>query len=285
MCKHYISKECVTNTDCHWSQRGIVICKNATVTQIKEGFILTSRTYFDTIKLDFAPSDSTTVVPANILANKKTTNLNIVSDSTEDNAVLKIHRNAFRSTKQFTKTIFFFGIDCSELDFSFLIGFEKLVNLTLSNCFYIEISFTTLPLLPSLSILDLTEVQGFQDMETFPILAKGLTYAAFVSREYEAILTDAAVSKILDWILLSSADSLEHLTLERNYHITKMPKQISSFKALNYLNMKKCNIRSIKSGELSFSVPVKTLILLDNLIKDIEPGAFQGKISIMFFNF
>lgn len=285
-CKHSLSKEqCVREKDCHWSQRGVVVCENATAAQIKEVFLLTSRTTFHTVKLDILPWNSLRIeIPEDILANKRVTNLNLVSETPDDTFELKIHRNAFRSTKNFTKSIFFYGFDFSEVDLSFLRGFGQLRNFTLSNCFNIEISFTTLPPLPSLSILDLTEVQGFQEMETFPILANGLKYAAFVSREYEAILSDSQLSRILDWVLISSADSLERLTLERNFHVTKIPKQISSFKALNYLNLRECRIRSIKSGDLSFSVPIKTLILFNSSISDIEPGAFQGKAPIMILN-
>lgn len=279
LCKHSVSKRCKTKNDCHWSLRGEVICENAAVAHIQEVFLRTSRTTFDTIRLNILPSDKE--IPEDILANKRAINLNIVSETTEDFEVVKIDPNAFRSTKNFTKTIEMYGFDCSQLDLTFLFGFDQLINLTLLSLTNIEYSLPTLPPLPSLSFLDLTDVEGLEEMEIYPDLVNGLKYAAFVPDE-GSTWTDSTISNVLDWVLLSSADSLEHLTLENNELLTKIPKQIASFKALSNLNLRHCHITNIKPGALTFSVPVKTLILLDNWIKDIKPGAFQGKENILF---
>jgi len=90
-----VSKRGKTKNDCHWSQRGDVICENATMAHIKEIFLLTSRTItFNTIKLDILPSDL--VVPEDILPNIRAINLNIVADTTENFEVVEVDLNAFR---------------------------------------------------------------------------------------------------------------------------------------------------------------------------------------------
>jgi len=79
---------------------------------------------------------------------------------------------------------------------TFLSGFDQLINLTLSSSINIGNSLFNLPPLPSLSILDLTDVQGLlEEMERYPHLVNGLKYAAFVLRE-DATLNDFILSVI-----------------------------------------------------------------------------------------
>ncbi len=229
--------------------------------------------------MDILPSDR--VIPEDILANKRAINLNIGSQTTVQTELVIVDPNAFRSTKNFTKTIIVHGFDCTHLDLAFLSGFDQLINFTLAYSSDIEYSLPTLPPLPSLSILDITFALGLEEMQTFPNLVNGLKYATFVSRE-DAVWSHSKISNVLDWILLSSADSLEYLTFESNYQLTQIPKQIVYFKALSSLNLRDCNIKSISPGALSFSVPVKTLNLLNNEIAYISPGAFLGNILFHF---
>jgi len=87
--------------------------------------------------------------------------------------------------------------------------------------------------------------------------------------------TDASVSRMLDWILISSAKTLETLAIDF-IRIAEIPSQIPSFTALNYLDLDRNSIITIKNGTLRFSVPVLKLNLGRNNITSIEPGAFQG---------
>jgi len=59
--------------------------------------------------------------------------------------------------------------------------------------------------------------------------------------------------------------------------VTRVPHKIASFKALRKVWLHHNRISTIKSGAFSFSVPVSLLNIKDNGIKEIEPGAFQGK--------
>ena len=115
------------------------------------------------------------VVPEDILPNIRAINLNIVADTTDNFEVAEVYLNTFRSTKNVTNTIEIYGFDCSRLD--------QLINLTLSFSVNIGNSLSNFPPLPSLSILDLTDVQGLEEMERYPHLVNGLKYAAFVLRE------------------------------------------------------------------------------------------------------
>jgi len=150
----------------------------------------------------------------------------------------------------------------------------------------IELSLPTLPLLPMLTSLELENIRGLNDAITFPHLStSGLERLRLFSGEH----SDASISRILDWILLSSAKTLKCLDVH-DVKITKVPSQIPSFTALDHLDLYGNSITDIKNGALSFSVPVSRLILSNNNISGIESGAFQGKfvctyVSIYFINY
>jgi len=167
-------------------------------------------------------------------------------------------------------------LDGSQLDWGFLLGFNQLTNLTLVTVYHVEKSLPTLPLLPKLTLLEMNDVRGLNtdSIITFPTLSTGgLKTFAFRQSEKHS---DASVSRILDWILLSSSKTLEILKISL-IGITEIPSQIPSFTALTYLNLGSNSISTIKNGALIFSVPVSALELGQNKINSIEPGAFQGK--------
>jgi len=140
----------------------------------------------------------------------------------------------------------------------------------------------TLPLLPKLTGLRLEIVRGLvDDAMTFPTLSTG-GLKTFEFMYYDGKQNDALVSRMLDWILPSSAKTLESLTLV-DIKITKIPSQIISFTALTRLHLSSNWITTIKTGELSFSVPVSEVGLSGNQINSIEPGAFQGIWYIYIF--
>jgi len=221
-------------------------------------------------------------IPADILGDKKTEFLMIQCnyDDQDPVALLKVDVNAFQSTKHYTKFVSLRNIDSSQLDFGFLSGFNQLTDLMLNKIRHIEKSLPTLPRLPKLSYLELYNVTGFNEsVITFPTLASGglKSFAFVVSGEH----TDASVSRMLDWILLSSAKTLEILNIDY-VGITEVPSQIPSFNALRDLNLIGNSISAIKNGSLSFSVPVTKIFMWSNNITLIEPGAFRG-IYLFFF--
>jgi len=116
----------------------------------------------------------------------------------------------------------------------------------------------------------------------FPALTNGLKEFIFQndhSTKFSSklIINDETVDRIMDWLLLSSANTLEEMVIAYMNQVTRVPHKIVSFRALRKVWLYSNNISIIKSGAFSFSVPVSHLDIGDNGIHEIEPGAFQGK--------
>jgi len=213
-------------------------------------------------------------IPADILGKLKTGILVIKYDTNQDRPLplLKVNMNAFQSTQNYTKTLKLGAFDSSQLNLGFFSGFIQLTELEFDLVDQIQLILPTLSLFPKLTSLSFHEVYGLNDsIVTFPTLStSGL-------KSFEFNYGDRALmSRMLDWILLSSAKTLKSLKVRR-INITEIPSQIPSFTALERLDLLGNSISTIKSGALSFSVPVIQLMLSNNNISSIEPGAFQGK--------
>ncbi len=190
-----------------------------------------------------------------------------------------VDQNAFRSTKSYTKTLNLNRMDCFLLDFNFLSGFDKLSELYLSNIQNIQMCLPSLPSLPSLTTLAIEYPTGMNELYSFPVLQNGLKIAKFVGSPYlppEMSMTDVTFNRIMDWILISSENTLEELGVSNMAQVTEVPRQIPSFKALRKFWLHSNNISTIKNGSLYFTAPVSLLNIKENGITDIEPNAFQG---------
>ena len=256
-----------------------VQCENVPIENIKAFFQMNdtsiTNNLFDSIRLILRSGDES--IPADILGNKKTEELVIRYEYREDPiALLKVDVNAFQSTKNTTKSLELRNFDSSQLDLGFLTGFNQLTDLIFNNVRHIQKSLSTLPLLPKLTGLKFDNVGIINDrIITFPTLTTGgLKRFQFINFD-EKQTADALVSRLLDWILLSSANSVEVLILS-GVGITNIPSQILSFTALKHLDLSVNSIQTIKNGALRFSAPVFSLRLASNKINSIEPGAFQG---------
>ena len=119
----------------------------------------------------------------------------------------------------------------------------------------------SLPPLPLLNRLDVLQSKGMNQLSKFPNLTNGLIKAKFGGGENDAqySLNNEATNRIIDWLLLSSTNTLEEIIFVNMTKLTRVPHKISSFKALKELWLYGNNISSIKSGAFSFSVPVSTL--------------------------
>jgi len=260
------------------SYRGDVVCDLVTIGDILEIFDRVARTTFDSITLNIRKTEK--VIPADLLSNKKAEKL-ILEFERIDNSQQKLRKvspDAFRATKSYTKHIELNSIDHSDLNLGWLSGFVQLSTLSFTWNLNLWNSFPTLPSLPSLTILDIYQcVVGIKDMEEFPSLGNGLKFFEF----YPSVEEDEeSLNRVLDWLLLSSAETLEFLKINSVANMTGIPSQISSFKALKFLsyNNEHKSTTILKKGALSFKVPVTNLRLFVNgvTIFEIEPGAFQG---------
>jgi len=121
------------------------------------------------------------------------------------------------------------------------------------------------------------------ELINYPSLKNGLKQFELVFADLGNIpekFNDEIVDRIMDWLLLSSAASLEEIFTSEMNQVTRIPQKIPSFTALSRFEWDRSNISIIKSGTFSFSVPVSELKIKENGIKEIEPGAFKGTRAI-----
>lgn len=227
---------CSSRDICDVFLKGNIICDFVPIAEVKEVFGRTKRTTFDSITLNMQSPDE--YIPADIFSNKRTEHLNVVCKGDDENIELKVDIDAFRSTKNLTKTLFIYNCDGIKLNINFLTGFDNLKNLTFDTVTNIQDFFPKLPPLPSLTVLVLNYVSGLVDVQTLPNLVIGLKYVGLTPHEQDEIWNDETVHSILEWLLLSSANTLEYLSLTESDYLTQVPSQIPSFKALNYLRIK-----------------------------------------------
>jgi len=275
-------------TPCTYANNADITCDQVPLEEIQKVFKRTSTVSFEKIQLNLRPNlDS--FIPADLFVNKRTIFLKIwnpdYSHNNDNNSVsLKVDPNAFRSTKSYTRNIAFHINDCSQIDFGFLDGFNQLTDLSLYDMDNIQTCFQTIPPLPNLSYLHLQFVgTGQNEFFKFPNFTNGLRYFKFgnyetPSRHYLDMFDDGNLGRILDWLLISSANTLKYMLIEnQGDNVTLFPTKIPSFKALEKLDINRIvTISTIKTGQLSFFVPVFELYLYGNGINEIEPGAFEG---------
>jgi len=129
-----------------------------------------------------------------------------------------------------------------------------------------------------LTSLDFQYCAGLNELNILPALKNGLKAVQFFGsiNNIQETINDATAARIMDWLLLSSANTLQDLEIVFMNQVTRVPDKIASFKALRNLWLNGNSISVIKSGAFSFSVPVSFLSIPGNRMKVIEPGAFQG---------
>ena len=93
-------------------------------------------------------------------------------------------------------------------------------------------------------------------------------------------LNDSQVSEILEaYLATPDVSPLLELDLSEN-NLSRIPSQLSRFPHLVYVDFKLNNITYIQSGSFNFTDPIIELHLEKNELNHIEPGAFQGILSI-----
>lgn len=263
---------------------GDVLCDKVPLEEVQKVFRKNSIPILNLAQLILKPFILTeTFVPEDILGRKRALNLKIqypiLQGIMNESLSLQVDPNAFRFTKSYTKKFFLNHIDCTLLDLNFLKGFDKLTTVHFTNVWNIQFCLPSLPPLPSLSMMEIEYCSGLDKFYEFPMLTNGLK--AFVIRGFEndiseRIFTDKTVGRILEWVLLSSSDTLEELGIENSTQVTQVPRQLSSFKTLRWLWIYSNNITTIKKGAFIFTAPVYILDIKENGIKEIEQGAFEG---------
>lgn len=83
------------------------------------------------------------------------------------------------------------------------------------------------------------------------------------------------MSNILDQFLKPLATPVAYLDFYLN-HLTFVPHQITQFNQLIRVDLEYNEIPVIRTGDFVFETKLERLVLANNNISVIEPGAFQG---------
>lgn len=185
--------------------------------------------------------------------------------------------NAFRSTRNATTYIGINTCDLSQLNWSFLNGFNILAQITIGSSSNLHQTFSSLPELPDLKVLDFYSCSGgLNDWTEFPNLVRGLDafYLWFSTQ-----LSDEAMSRILNWILVSSSRTLQKLSIFAN-DVKSFPKEIQLFQGIGNLYIDNNLIMTLETGDLAFqsNYKIKQVDLSFNKIEAIEIDTFSGKL-------
>ena len=272
-------------TPCSLSN-GEVVCDQVSFEEVQKALMRnTLSNRLASIKLILQPGIFTeTIIPQDVFGEKQILRIGIefpLEVVENSSLILQVDADAFRSTKGYTEIFRIGGVDCTQLDLSFLSGFDKLTEFTFSNIYNIQHCLPSLPPLPKLTSLSFKYCTGMNELINYPNLTNGLkdvTFFADVVNIHETY-NDETVDRIMNWLLLSSATTLKNILIRGMNQVTRVPKKISSFTALSAISMYHNNISIIEYGAFSFSVPVSILNLEGNGINNIEPYAFKGKDS------
>lgn len=272
--------------------KGAITCDRVPIEELQIIFLKTSPLVVDLIKLTLRPV-SDRFIPADIFGNKRTNALHIqyfgvpcdCEGVKNDSLSLKVAPNAFRFTQNLTSKLILGTLDCSALDFSFISGFTQLKNLTLRDVGNIHLCLKNIAELPhTLDHLEISYPTGMNEVLELPILTNGLKVARFAGypeRDPTLKWDIETMDKVLNWILLSSTDTLKALSFTNMNLMTEVPsKIIRSFNDVCRVWLTNNKITTIKNGAFLFKVPVCLVDLVNNGITEIEYGAFQGKYGI-----
>jgi len=263
---------------------GNVVCDEAPLKEVQKVFERTSSPRLASVQLTLQPYIFTeTYIPTDVFGTKRILDvwIGFPLGSCCDNK-LEIDANAFRSTKSYTTGFTINVIDCTQLDFGFLSGFDKLTKLVFDNIYNIQHCLSSLPPLPRLTTLHFANCFGMNELHNFPVLTKGLKDVEFSNDDFSSFhlyrdINDETIDRVMTWLLLSSANTLEEMAIFGMNQVTRVPQKIAEFKALRQLWLHDSNISIIQSGAFSFSVPVSIVSIIGNGIKEIKQGAFHGK--------
>ncbi len=260
-----------------------VTCNGATFDDIKNaGFVKNSTDKKNPISVFvLVPStDDLMVVPADLLGLRSVSSF-MLKCATYD-SYMNIDPNALRASKSSLGSVTIRNCDMRNLSWKFLTGFTKMDSLRFTYSSNFQITFNTLPLLPSLLSLDLTavDITYRNGTPTFPKLSAGLL---FVILDFDNVMfADAIVTAFVKWLVSTSSNTLIYSDVSRLGISSNAMKTIiplySNFKNLNYLSFKNTQMPTTISAGLKFTKKVSYVTLDSSNIVQIAPGAFSGTI-------
>ena len=190
------------------------------------------------------------MIPADLLTDTFVTNRILIRQGISENSSIRFDPEAFRSSRNFLRTIHIFGFDVGELDFYFLQGFQKLDFLIVVYCTNIHLAnWTTLLDLPSLASLEIANSRsGLEEWTLFPNHLNGLHSISMTENEIDT----PTMNRVLKWILDSSASTLKQLNIAKNA-MTQIPNKYLFEKILHLLMKEDCDNCWIDISESKFT--------------------------------
>ena len=220
-------------------------------------------------------------IPANLLSRHFVMNKMFILCENIGTQKLKIHPDAFRSSRNFSRYVRISWCDLMGLDFFFLKDFAYLEHLVLYyNAQFSLAEWLTLPTttLSNCANFDIFSSTGVDDWATFPVLIQGLITMDISSNK----ISDLAVDRILQWILDSpSISTLKKMDISYN-ELTEIPKKLLLFENLQEIDISFNPIDGIiRAGSFKSFLTSKSYVLnLEMMgINKIEPGTFIGIVD------
>ena len=252
-----------------------LVCNEQPLDEVANVFRKTTAAQFDYFYFFISQRDANKIIPPNVLNDHVASNIMVYCPTTigHQQHLLTVDPKAFQSTNNVTSAIAFNGCDLGKMNFDFLAGFDHL------NLIYVDAasnvglaSWTSMPLLPSLTELNIRNSVGLDLWKSFPRLERGLERLILESDQIQ----DGPMEVILNWALRYSSISLLSLRLDKN-DLTRIPIQISSFENLQelFIYSQSSEISSISMGTFNFSTPITSLFAESNGITKIAAEAFQ----------
>ncbi len=250
-----------------------------TVLDVQKVFNRTKDRHLFWLDLFLSPETGSEVVdiPSDMLSGKSVDRLGVscsaASGSSSSSFLLEIDAKAFRSSAHKLGHFEMGGCDLIKLNMKFLKDTTHLISLSLNRVIHFQ-GFPPLSSLARIKSLRIYECADFQHWQEIAIRFPRLE-SLFLDANLQG---DRLVNEVLNSIAAKTGrDTLQQLSLWQS-RLTRIPGNVKSFEKLNYVNLFGNTIRSIQKDSLGFHPDVKVtfLILTNNVLDTIEPGAFQG---------
>lgn len=248
----------------------IVTCDRIAISVVQSVFDQSHSTNIHRLWWKLTSDDG--VIPADLISNKLISEFYIYCPS--EDFSLKIDPEAFRGTTSSTKLFRIYGCELGQLDYEFLKNFESVTELFVPSSINVH-TIDSLPLLPNLEKLSITNCEGLDEIHHFPKLSS-VFKSLYLSGDH---LTDAGAKVILDSIISTpAADSIEFITMADN-KLTAIPNGLSLLPKLKEIYFSSGNtISTLTKGSLAFPMNERQIKLqLTNVgLTSIEEGAIEG---------
>ena len=177
--------------------------------------------------------------------------------------------------------------DLKYLDLTFLLTETvKLQELKIHHLSEVEMTeLVCLPLLPPLEDFYIQEdqinIKHFW-FDNCPPFKFGISKLSLTGVGFSG---DETADRILQWLFQASAETLKHVELISWNNLTRIPRRLSSFQKLDSLEIICDNFKLpiIEESSIVFNVPFRLFSLKNCGVKEIKPGAFQGRKICFYF--